>query len=281
MIARLGVATFFGLGFSNMLAATRDPSLHPGAAQPVGSSLTRLMNVLQVAGALLAIPAGLASAWSIYHANFSVEARCQSLRGNIVSMLDKSADATTLRMLIGRDVKAFEESCGAVDPEAVAAFKTLLTRKPAAPAVAQSAAKPSAAPAVAKTADDKTAAARTEDNKAVGEPPAQRESSDAQWLGAVREALVRHPAEAQQVESSETAQVAPPVTTAPPVHVVAAPVVTPAAAPTPVAAVALTQADHPVPPALIPEAPPLEARGGYRLGALIAHVPLIRNMFGR
>jgi hypothetical protein len=234
------------------------------------------MNVLQVAGALLAIPAGLASAWSIYHANFSVEARCQSLRGNIVSMLDKSADATTLRMLIGRDVKAFEQSCGTVDPDAVAAFKTLLTQKPPA-AVAQSSAKPPPASAVAKNNEDKTA----------NEKPALREGSDAKWLAAVRGALVNHQPEAQPVERTETAHLAPPVTAAPPVQAMAVPATpvvsaTVASVPTPVAAAPRTEADHPVPPALIPETtPPMQAHTGYRLGALIAHVPLIRNMFGR
>jgi hypothetical protein len=264
-----------------MLMATRDPSLHPGAAPPVGSGLNRLMNVLQVAGALLAIPAGLASAWSIYHANFSVEARCQSLRGNIVSMLDKSADATTLRMLIGHDVKAFEQSCGTVDPDAVAAFKTLLAKKPA---VAQSTAKPVATSAVAKSAAAKSAAAKTAEAKRVEEAPAQHESSDAKWLAAVRGALVSHHAEARPNEPNEPARIAPPVTAVPPMQAVAAPLVstTVVSVPPPVAAVPRTEADHPVPPALIPEATPaMQARTGYRLGALVAHVPLIRNMFAR
>jgi hypothetical protein len=41
-------------------------------------------------------------------------------------MLDKSVDATTRRMLVKRDVEAFEQSCGAFDPDAHAAFKRLL-----------------------------------------------------------------------------------------------------------------------------------------------------------
>jgi hypothetical protein len=255
-------------GFPNMLMATRDPSLHPGAqvAPPAGAGFTRLMNMLQVAGSLLAIPVGLASGYSIYHANFSVEARCQGLRGNIVSMLDKSADAATLRMLIGRDVAAFERTCGAVDPDAVAAFKTLMTAgKPAAPhAVAQSApAKPPAKQAKqAKPAADGNPMQRA----AVG--------ADAKWLAAVREALVNQHAEPPPVERFEAARLAPPVTVAPPMHAIAAPV---ASAPP-------TETDHPVPPALIPEIlspPAMQARNGYRLGALIAQVPFIRGVFGR
>ncbi len=126
-----------------MLVARRDPPFHSGAHEASHASglhlghaahPTRFMTALQVIGSLLAIPVGLASAYSIYHANFSAEAQCQSLRGNIIAMLDKSADASTLRMLVRRDVEVFETTCGAVDPDAVAAFKMLLARKTAAPA---------------------------------------------------------------------------------------------------------------------------------------------------
>ena len=64
-------------------------------------------------------------------------------------MLDKNVDASTLRMLVRRDAMAFEKSCGAVDPDAVAAFKTLLTStRTAAALVRQVAPEP-----VRKTAD--------------------------------------------------------------------------------------------------------------------------------
>ena len=118
-----------------MLVAKRDP-FHPGAhdasfrirAPPrmPGSAaprLARAMSALQIVGTLLAIPVGIGSAYSMYRANFSVEATCQSLRANIVVMLDKSVDASTRHMLVRRDVEAFEHSCGAVDPDATAAFK--------------------------------------------------------------------------------------------------------------------------------------------------------------
>src|ERR1700687_3006904 len=114
-----------------MLTATRDP-FHPGAPdasklrQDGASRLSRTFTIIQVVGSLVAIPIGLASAYSMYRANFSVEASCQSLRGNIVTMLDKSVDATARRMLVRRDVETFEHSCGAVDPDATAAFKALL-----------------------------------------------------------------------------------------------------------------------------------------------------------
>ncbi len=261
-----------------MLVATRDPSHHSGAAPAAdsGPGITRLMNVLQVAGALLAIPAGLASAYSIYHANFSVESRCQSLRVNIVSMLDKSADASTLRMLVGHDVTAFEQSCGAVDPDAVAAFKRLLSadRPVPAPAMAQAApAKPAVEPV------KPVAEAKSVQHAAV--------SSDAKWLDAVRGALVSHHAdEPQPVEPTEAARlVAPPAPpSTPPLPMIATPIMptSPTATATlPVAVVPPAAADHPVPPALIPQAPPLEARAGARLGALVTHLPFMRGLFER
>ena len=84
------------------------------------------VSTVQIVGSLLAVPLGLASGYSIYRANFSPETTCQALRTNIIGMLDKNVDATTRRMLVRRDIEAFEQNCGAVDPDAHAAFKTLL-----------------------------------------------------------------------------------------------------------------------------------------------------------
>ena len=122
-----------------MLVARRDP-FHPGAhdapyahdAAGGGTPrLARTVSMLQMVGSLLAIPVGLASAYSIYRANFSVETTCQSLRADIISMIDKSVDASTRRMLVRRDVEKFEQTCGSIDPDATAAFKSLLaTEKP-------------------------------------------------------------------------------------------------------------------------------------------------------
>ena len=111
-----------------MLVARRDPfhagahdaslSQRPDFAERGVPRLARAVTMLQVVGSLLAIPVGLASAYSIYRANFSVETTCESLRANIVSMIDKSVDAGTRRMLVRRDVETFEQTCGAVDPDA-------------------------------------------------------------------------------------------------------------------------------------------------------------------
>ena len=117
-----------------MLVATRDPmpspGVHDGSSRPphipAHSRSSRFMTAMQIAGSVLAIPVGLASAYSVYRANFSVETTCQTLRGNIISMLDRKLDPTTQRMLVRHDVETFEKTCRGVDPDAEAAFKALL-----------------------------------------------------------------------------------------------------------------------------------------------------------
>ncbi len=128
-----------------MLVATRDhelrpngrhlpPAAAPGQGVPPRSRLSHVTSALQLIGSLIGIPLALASGYSVYRANFSAEASCQSLRANIVTMLDKNADASTLRSLVHRDIVNFERDCGAVDPDAVAAFKNLLTAERTPPA---------------------------------------------------------------------------------------------------------------------------------------------------
>ena len=121
-----------------MLVATRDHdphahAVHFGAATPPRSLASRFTSGVQLVGSLVGIPLALIGGYSTYHASFSPEGKCQALRANIVSMLDKKADATTLRLLVQRDVVTFERECGEVDADAAAAFRTLLaSTKPAA-----------------------------------------------------------------------------------------------------------------------------------------------------
>jgi hypothetical protein len=299
-----------------MLVATRDPPLHSGAsgashARPAAPEVTPrfsgLLTALQIAGSLLAIPVGLASGYSIYHANFSAEARCQSLRGNIISMIDKNADASTLRILARRDVTAFEATCAEVDPDTVAAFKTLfaVNRTPPAPAQAAVQAAPAkteaSRPPAAKPQQLATPAAVPQQPA----PPAAAETktaersapiSDAAWLDAVRHALIH------------TAEPALPAAAAPALAETPAPAVRPLvrepaavpAGPAPLAAPALPPPSavavvpppavddgHPVPPAPIvgpaPVAPVAasEPHTGSRLRRWIAQIPLVgRSLAG-
>jgi hypothetical protein len=128
-----------------MLVARRDPPFHTDAdkAAPVNpniypppraSKFSRFVTILQMLGSLVAVAVGVASAYSFYRANFVPESTCQSLRSGIIALLDKSVDAATRRMLVRRDVEEFEKACATVDPDATAAFKTLLAaEKTAAP----------------------------------------------------------------------------------------------------------------------------------------------------
>jgi hypothetical protein len=267
-----------------MLVASRDP-YHSGADAPpspgVVPRLARAMSVLQVAGTLLAIPVGIGSAYTMYRANFSIDSTCQTLRTNIIAMIDKKIDAGTRRMLVRRDVEGFEKTCGGVDPDAEAAFKTLLAADAPPKAVA-----PKAEPAAAVVA--------------------KQPATDDKWLDAVRTALVAHAPDPVAVDTPDepvTAVVAPAVARPAPAetHVVSkapapatavvspapgAPLVLVAPALPPATAVAAAPAphadsDHPVPPESIPEVTASagdnrmsHADQGGRFG-WIAHVPLL------
>jgi hypothetical protein len=217
------LAKLFILGFS-MLVARRDPPFHVDAKDaaplnphvyppPRASRMARTVTAMQLIGSLLAVPVGIASAYSFYRANFAPETTCQNLRSGIIALLDKSVDASTRRMLVRRDVQEFEKSCAAVDPDATAAFKSLL-------AAEKSAAAPVAAPAPTapkvqrtETAPPKEAVRKPESRPQVtAKPPASNPApspapiatapvvseaakrdpavSDSQWLDAVRQALV-------------------------------------------------------------------------------------------
>jgi hypothetical protein len=270
-----------------MLVATRDPmpapGSHDGASRPphVGkaSHTTRLVAAMQIAGSVLAIPVGLGSAYSLYRANFSVDTTCQTLRANIVSMIDKKIDATARRMLVRHDVETFEKTCGGVDPDAEAAFKALLASEAAppatvahrvvapvraeAPAKAETKAEPkvefkaeaakdvrkaepkleprAAAPKIVakEPAHETVKEAEREPAKAAAPAAEHDPASDARWLDAVRGALVAH-APDKAVPETASADVAA-IRGAPP-HPLALPPPPVAAAPAAAAPVAAAPA---------------------------------------
>jgi hypothetical protein len=89
---------------------------------------------MQAIGAVLAVPFGMTGAYSVYSSSLSTEATCKGLRGAIVAAIDKNVDLDTRRRLIRRDVEAFEHSCAAFDPDALEAFRIVLTKDGAAAA---------------------------------------------------------------------------------------------------------------------------------------------------
>jgi hypothetical protein len=301
-----------------MLVARRDPPFHVDAdnVAPVHSSaypatkaprLTRFVTAIQMVGSLLAVPVGIASAYSFYRANFSPEITCQSLRSGIVAMLDKSVDAATRRVLVRRDIEAFEKTCAAVDPDATAAFKALLAVEKPAPVAA--------APVASKVQHSETAS-KEPVRKAAPRPqvPAKQpltaaapvvvEStprdpgiSDAQWLDAVRQALAIRK-EGTPTPDAAKPQSAPVSAMRPASHeAVLSPLA--ATAPTPAVAPALPPAipiasppvarapdDHPIPPESIPDAASPgsadtarpEEHDRSRIGKWISTIPLLGPM---
>ncbi len=312
-----------------MLVARREPPFHadPHNSGPVNPSiypaakasrLARFVTAIQLVGSLLAVPIGIASAYSFYRANFSPETTCQNLRSGIVAMLDKSVDAATRRILVRRDVEAFEKTCGTVDPDATAAFKTLLNDEKASRAAAVATAPTAPKVQHLETSPKETIRKVEPRPQTVAKQPAASAAtveaeplhrdptvSDAQWLDAVRQALVTHK---QEIHGPEPTK-APTATESAPKpmpHEAALP--TPAAAPsapvvTPVAPVApalpapisiappppsqQVDADHPVPPGVIPDSvpPPEKAdaakpdeHGHSRVRKWISEIPLLGSV---
>jgi hypothetical protein len=301
-----------------MLVARRDPPFHVDAdnVAPVHSSaypatkaprLTRFVTAIQMVGSLLAVPVGIASAYSFYRANFSPEITCQSLRSGIVAMLDKSVDAATRRVLVRRDIEAFEKTCAAVDPDATAAFKALLAVEKPAPVAA--------APVASKVQHSETAS-KEPVRKAEPRPQAPAKQpltaaapvvvestprdpgiSDAQWLDAVRQALATRK-EGTPTPDAAKPQSAPVSAMRPASHeAVLSPLA--ATAPTPAVAPALPPAipiasppvarapdDHPIPPESIPDAASPgsadtarpEEHDRSRIGKWISTIPLLGPM---
>src|SRR6516164_8436331 len=272
-----------------MLEARREPKFDgslrdlpdspPAYAAWHGSGLSCWVNVFQLVGALLAVPVALGSAYSLYRANFSPEPTCQSLRAGIISMLDKNVDASTRRALVRRDVEAFEQTCGAVDPDATKAFKALLAADKELPA--------GPAPVVTETKAERTEALPIETVRRA--EPREQTVSDTQWLDAVRQAMATRNSETA-AERSKMIEAAPMLRPAQPIVTVPAPALTAAApaplspsttpAPAPSVAPRLqADADHPVPPRAIPD--PAEAKTTAHeeprswLGGLVSRVPLL------
>ena len=277
-----------------MLVARRDPPFHTDAdkAAPVNpniyppprvSKFSRFVTICQMSGSLVAVAIGIASAYSYYRANFVPEGTCQTLRSGIIALLDKSVDAATRRMLVRRDVEEFEKTCATVDPDATAAFKTLLAAEktaapspPPMPPVSPKAQRNDASPKeVAKEAVPKETVSKEAAPKEVipkdsvrkveprpqapAKPPAanavtanadpvRRDSnvSDTQWLEAVRQALMVRKPEPLPTEAAKPRPATAPVARAVPQETLP-PAPVPVAPPAPAASVPVVQ---PLAPAL-------------------------------
>ena len=93
----------------------------------------KLTKMLQLAGAMLAVPAGIAGVYSVYRSHFSSDIACQALRTAIVTTMEKNIAAEAKRSLLRKDVAEFEKTCGAIDPDAKAIFTATLHQLEAPP----------------------------------------------------------------------------------------------------------------------------------------------------
>jgi hypothetical protein len=115
--------------------------------------IEKLTTSLQLIGAALAVPAGIAGVYSAYHSYFSPEVRCQEMRNSTLVTLEKNIPAEAKRALLHTDIGQFQAKCGDVEPETAMVFQVALQEleKPApAPAAAPApkpAQKPQARPA--------------------------------------------------------------------------------------------------------------------------------------
>lgn len=85
----------------------------------------KLTTAFNICGALLAVPAGAAALYTAYQNNFSTDAACRSLRGSILSTLEKNVDAKLKRVLVHEDMTKFEHSCALNNPDAQEVFAAL------------------------------------------------------------------------------------------------------------------------------------------------------------
>ena len=86
---------------------------------------TKLATLFQLTGAVLAIPAGLAGVYSAYRTNLSTEVACLNLRTSILGTLERQIDVNAKRVLVQKDMAAFERTCAQSDPDAKAVFAAL------------------------------------------------------------------------------------------------------------------------------------------------------------
>jgi hypothetical protein len=83
----------------------------------------RLIKVVQLVGAALAVPAGAAGVYSAYRSYFSTDVACQNLRAAIVGTMEKNVGPAAKLALLRKDVAGFDKTCGGLDPDARAIFQ--------------------------------------------------------------------------------------------------------------------------------------------------------------
>jgi len=92
---------------------------------------------LQFLGALLAIPAGVAGTYAVYHNYMSGGVSCNELRSTIIATMDRNISLDAKKTLLKEDVGNFDKYCADKDPEARVVFDAALAGQQAGQQAAQ------------------------------------------------------------------------------------------------------------------------------------------------
>lgn len=85
-------------------------------------SLDKHIKLLQLLGALLAIPAGAAGTYAVYRSYVAGGVDCPALRTTIIATMDRNIAPDAKRTLLKEDVGKFDQHCADQDPEARVIF---------------------------------------------------------------------------------------------------------------------------------------------------------------
>jgi hypothetical protein len=94
--------------------------------RPLTIAWDKHIKVFQLVGALLAIPAGVAGTYSVYHTYMSGGVSCSDLRNSIIATLDRNIAPEAKNKLLRADVGQFEKNCGEKDPDAKTIFQAAI-----------------------------------------------------------------------------------------------------------------------------------------------------------
>jgi hypothetical protein len=122
-------------------------------------NVQKFTTVLQIAGAVLGIPAAAGGTYTVYRSYFASTANCPALRASLLETMDQAISVDSRRALMKKDFAEFKANCATADPDAIAVFSVALQPTDAAKPTPIAAATSSPAPASAVAA--KSDAAKT------------------------------------------------------------------------------------------------------------------------
>jgi len=80
------------------------------------------IKIWQLVGAVLAVPAGVAGTYGVFHNYLSDGVSCPQLKSSIIATLERNISAEAKRALLQETVAQFDKRCGDTDPDARVVF---------------------------------------------------------------------------------------------------------------------------------------------------------------